>query len=276
MKPTPSTVIDLTNLPPSPKRPKKNTSPLDHLRLNDKDMQILSRGGWLTDKHINAAQHLLASQYGTNGLQDTLPLYYKRTWASSSQDMVQILYLGGHWVCASTVGCSSGTVEVFDSFLAIHASYDLQKQLACIMKTPSPFFTINHVYVQRQIGSSDCGLFSIAFAIALCQGQDPSTLQFNQSLMRSHLKSALEAGILTQFPTREANTKRRHRIYASTRVDVYCVCRAPWSRLDSSKGGMIQCHSCNEWFHEACVNLSNSLQSVPIKFKWICELCFGA
>ena len=35
-------------------------------------MQILSRGGWLTDKHINAAQHLLASQYGTNGLQDTL------------------------------------------------------------------------------------------------------------------------------------------------------------------------------------------------------------
>ena len=47
MKPTPSTEIDLTSLPPSPKRPKKNTSPLDHLQLNDTD--LLGEDGLLTN-----------------------------------------------------------------------------------------------------------------------------------------------------------------------------------------------------------------------------------
>ncbi len=39
-------------------------------------------------------------------------------------------------------------------------------------------FTVRLVEVQRQIGNADCGLFSIAFAYALCCDLDPHGIQF--------------------------------------------------------------------------------------------------
>lgn len=38
--------------------------------------------------------------------------------------------------------------------------------------------------VQHQIGASDCDLFYLAFAKSIFFGEDSSTLQYNQALMR--------------------------------------------------------------------------------------------
>jgi len=40
---------------------------------------------------------------------------------------------------------------------------------------------------QKQTGGMDCGLFAIAFAVALMFNLHPSKLKFNQQKMRSHL-----------------------------------------------------------------------------------------
>ena len=37
--------------------------------------------------------------------------------------------------------------------------------------------TMTKVCVQQQTGGSDCGVFAIAFAVALAHGQDPATLR---------------------------------------------------------------------------------------------------
>ena len=53
--------------------------------------------------------------------------------------------------------------------------------------------------VQKQVGSKDCGLFAIAISMALMLNVPPSTKEFNQSFMRSHLVSCLENGTFTMF-----------------------------------------------------------------------------
>ena len=39
----------------------------------------------------------------------------------------------------------------------------------------------------KQVGSNDCGLFCIAYAVDLTEGNDPSDIEYDQSCMRWHL-----------------------------------------------------------------------------------------
>ena len=43
---------------------------------------------------------------------------------------------------------------------------------------------INIVNMQKQVGSSDCGLFAIACAFELSNGNDPAKIQFDLTKMR--------------------------------------------------------------------------------------------
>lgn len=54
--------------------------------------------------------------------------------------------------------------------------------------------------VQRQVGGDDCGLFAVAFAEAVCRGDDPELLRFDQGKMRQHLEQCFVSGIMTAFP----------------------------------------------------------------------------
>ena len=44
---------------------------------------------------------------------------------------------------------------------------------------------MRHINEQRQTGASDCGLFALAFATALCAGKDPHKCSFNQNRMKT-------------------------------------------------------------------------------------------
>ena len=156
---------------------------------------------WLTDSHMSMAQSLLQKQYpNQNGLQDCCQLYYYHKWNSHTQDFIQIINIGNHWVCVSNIGCPGGVVDVYDSSPHHSNNPILCDQVARMLEDPSRLFTIRHPKVQFQIGDADCGLFAIAFATALCSRVDPSQLSFDQFKMRQHLVDCFNNGKITPFP----------------------------------------------------------------------------
>ena len=54
---------------------------------------------------------------------------------------------------------------------------------------------------QKQKGSKDCGLFSIAIATALAFGAHPSKLKFDQLKMRQHLVNCFNKECMIPFPS---------------------------------------------------------------------------
>lgn len=54
--------------------------------------------------------------------------------------------------------------------------------------------------VQWQVGGSDCGLFSLAFATDLCHGIDPTNQKYNQGSMRQHYVNCLANGAMSPSP----------------------------------------------------------------------------
>ena len=58
---------------------------------------------------------------------------------------------------------------------------------------------VNEMSVQQQENSYDCGLFAIAFAFHLAQGDEPSALNFDCKKLRQHLVECFEKEI-SPFP----------------------------------------------------------------------------
>ena len=56
------------------------------------------------------------------------------------------------------------------------------------------------VECQKQCGSNDCGLFSIANATAIANGIDPMKLKYIQGDIRMHLLQCFRQGLMTIFP----------------------------------------------------------------------------
>ena len=76
---------------------------------------ILDKNGWLYDTEIIAGQILLKKQFPlVDGLCD--PAITGHLVDPATSEFVQIINVGGHWLCLSTIGVSHpGTVSVFDS-----------------------------------------------------------------------------------------------------------------------------------------------------------------
>ena len=50
-----------------------------------------------------------------------------------------------------------------------------------------------------QYGSNDCGLFALAYAVAICMETNPAKLIFEQIWMRNHFNQVLKSQNLQQF-----------------------------------------------------------------------------
>ena len=226
------------------------------LELTEADRKILVGGHWLTDNHIFAAMKLLKEKYPQqNGLASTQLLAKKLLWKSSNTDFVQIVHVSGnHWVCVSNKHCAPGVCDIYDSMPASN-SPTLIRQVAAILKCTDPSFKMRYSNVQMQAGADDCGLFSIAFATALCAGKDPHKCSFQQSEMRSHLKLCFERGELAMFPTSKPR-RCASSIKSTKNFEVYCTCRLPWDRNTSLFGNLAQCAKCRDWFHQRCMNIA--------------------
>jgi len=122
--------------------------------------------------------------------------------------------------------------------------------------------------VQCQSGSNDCGLFSVAFATALCFGKQPENIPYNQSLMRSHLLKCIEKGVMEEFPIAREPCLKTKKTTFSQMIDVYCTCRMP----QITGIPMLQYSECEEWYHGNICVLADDEAWKP-NVTWYCSNC---
>ena len=142
------------------------------------------------------------------------------------------------------------SINVYDS-LHIRLSSIVKELIADLLQWKEDYITIHHCDVQWQVGVNDCGIFAIAFATAICNGDEPASIVFYQNNMRKHLTTCFENGKLTPFS--ECSRKRRVKAAKEDTLPVHCTCRLP-DRGDL----MIQCAKCKKWYHTTCINIPES------------------
>lgn len=172
----------------------------------------------LTDGSINYFIEMVNREYnGTFEMADILlyqvPEFYKEL-AKNSTDDVQILYGGrvndlkaiGHYICLF-YRHNERRVYIYDSLVTrrlTETQHQIVKYLYPLVKylryvTPKT----------KQLDSSSCGIFSIAYATTLILGQDPkyTSLKLDSSSsgdlsmpLRLHLKEMLINEKLSLFP----------------------------------------------------------------------------
>ena len=91
--------------------------------------------------------------------------------------------------------CRNNEVLVYDSVF----NY-LDDDMVGIIRNLFCSYNIKMVECQKQHGSNDCGLFSIANATAIVNGIDPKKLKYMQGDMRTHLLQCFQQGMMTVFP----------------------------------------------------------------------------
>ena len=182
--------------------------------------------------------------------------------------MIQILHRGtidsGHWLTVSTIDCNEGQVNWFDS-LFTDLDVDTKKQICAIMKPQGSQLHFLKCPVQNQVGGVDCGLFAIAFAVAICFGMNPSKLIFVQDKMRSHLISCLENKKISNFPF-NINTNWKKKKITKTKENIYCKCRGLY---DSE---MVQCVACDAWLHHRCID-KRTVKLIEEKKNFVFKCC---
>ena len=155
-----------------PKAKKMKLSVVHGINCTDWQRGIVN-GEMLSDIPINIAQSLFKKQFpDIKGLQPTV--YQLRNQAMEdgtvqldSTNQLQIIHCrGNHWIVASSVGCTKGMVNIYDS---LYTSLDETTILLV-----SSLFGCQY---QMQRGGTDCGLFAIAVITAIANGKDPSQLQ---------------------------------------------------------------------------------------------------
>ena len=241
----------------------------------------------LDDGHISAACKILHKQFpNVQGLSTpvlgqnlSFPLV-NQNLLLGGYEYIQVLHTGAdHWVTICVV--SSNVVKVYDS-LYHSTTYFTKKQIASILHTKAHQVKLQIGMTQFQDNSLDCGVYAIAFATDLCQGNDPSQLKYDvPNKLRIHLVDSLKAQVMKPFPSVKLDCELG---YLTEKMNIYCKCRLLYApehgfatkEIPRSEDiHMIQCYTCEEWYHKSCANLS----IVKIKelkkddAKWLCEKC---
>ena len=244
-----------------------NASPDDpqsKLTLNHEHREgILKPNYWLHDTEIQAGQVMLKKQFPfVDGLH--CPSIKGVLVIPASSEFIQILNAGRHWVCMSTIGCSAGTVQVFDNLY--NRPNDVLIDHGCrMLLSPQDAVTFFNVKVQKQIGGSDCGLFALAFATDLCFGLDPHNQKYKQNETHQHFIRCLESGKITPFPKTDRRVQT-HLSYNKTAIKIFCLCRLP-----NDKKEYVECFSCKGWYHPECASIPT--WAVNSKVPWKCPKC---
>ena len=129
-------------------------------------------------------------------------------------------------------------------------------------------FWLSHM--RKQPNYSDCGLFAVANAMAICNGQKPEEQLYDVTITRRHLVGCFEDKQFRHFPARKrqiAWLTRRMEV-----VDVYCVCQLPKSPGEK----MITCDQCGEWYHNSCLAKGVHVPAeawLKPDYKWTCPYC---
>ena len=237
---------------------------VDQIVLFKSDKQALvSKNDWLNDNHMTCAQLLLKHQFPhIGGLKPIIEMKTRSVKPLPPQSLQILHTCGNHWVAASTMKTENEDISLYD---CKHSTVGTTTKvlLAQLVHTDKPTFSVKLSSVSKQSGSSDCGLYAVAYITHIAFGDDPSLVIFNQSKMREHLLKCLEEQQMQPFPI----MKKLRTSGSPSRVievQVCCYCRCP---DDGSK--MVACDGeCGNWFHVKCINTT-----VHRNKKWYCKIC---
>lgn len=123
--------------------------------------------------------------------------------APGISEFVQIINTGDYWVCLSTISCRPETINVYDKLFQRVSPIAIRHSCRLLMHTGGSILFTNEK-IQKQINSSDCGLFALAFATDLCHGIDPVTQSYYQEKMHTHYVDCLNS--LEMVPFLKNNT----------------------------------------------------------------------
>lgn len=263
----------------SPKKRNPGTLQISKKVIPTRNLEKLSaniqrRGYWLADEHVDHSQYLLASQHGSmDGFQAACIFEPDdcQHIGTPNGKYVQIMNINNsHWVTISNVeSTESNQLLVYDSLynrFPAACEKKLYRQIACMLMTDQPTFILKWVDVQKQNNGSDCGLFAIAAATALCEGKSPQRYHWKIEEMRGHLADCIQIGQLSIFPFSSKTRRCNMDLNPMADIRVYCYCRQP-----RSEKKMIACGDCLQWFHRECCGVSTTNLTMDTDF--VCIKC---
>lgn len=186
----------------------KNTNDQCLININEKElMEISTPGIWLNDRHIYYALFIIKNQFMyINGLEDTLLLEHQQVkTVADKKENYYVLFDGkNHWIAAATY-CYSNYWYIYDcmNICNTEISQSIKKQLNFISGRQRDFQVMK---CTKQQGTSDCGLFSIAYIVDLIYKKRPETLIYDQTVMRKHFIECVNKQLFTPFPSKERVT----------------------------------------------------------------------
>ena len=181
--------------------PQKTSEPKP--KCQKRNVDAIKNGEWLGDQEIECANLLLRKQFPEiHGFHSPL-LGQNFSFPVLKAFFIQILNAGNHWVAVA--GSSPSLVHVYDSVYD-YTFESTKMQVASIMKSNESMITFKIHNTQFQKGSSDCGLFLIAYATDLAYGNDPASYRYDQTKLRSHFLECLRERISYTFSKTDGNS----------------------------------------------------------------------
>ena len=231
-------------------------------KLSEDMAAIIRNGDWLVDQHMIIALKMLKAEFPSmSGLYNPV-LGQTLSFPVTREAFVQILHVGGnHWITIENI--PSFFVNIYDSVYNT-VTMDTKKQIASLLCTKSSTIVLKIHKTQLQVGSSDCGLFAIAYATELAFGHNPASNEYFQRQMRRHFEQCIADKQLTTFPAKAMKSRRPR----TEQLKIYCSCRMPDDKVEK----MAQCCKCKEWYHKSC-------EKIPVAVfnkrgvTWNCNSC---
>ena len=134
-------------------------------------------------KQLTMHKGLLSTQFpNIEGFQPTVALAGSSVGGyipTATDKFVQIVHINGnHWMTISNVlSTNPDTFQWYDSLVnPCNLPQFPQKVAAAMLFSSAERLFVDVMDIQQQNRGSDCGLFAIANAIALCHGTDPSCI----------------------------------------------------------------------------------------------------
>ena len=130
-----------------------------------------------------------------------------------------------YWVCLQVDENTAG-VCLYDSMYSLIFKSTVDSIIE-LVDPLSQKISIKSMVMQVQKGSSDCGLFhfAVAIATALCYKLDPTVCHWVQEDVRPHLAHCLTAGKINPFPADKDMPNQRGHIKECHVQGVHCVCQ---------------------------------------------------
>ena len=149
------------------------------ISLSMKDLQQITGGRELTDKHVNAYQNIMKSHFPhlhVGGIQSTL-FQLKSPLSLQSQTSLKIIHTRkSHWSCLEVCGTD---IRLYDSSYS-SCSADTLEVVAQLVRSNNPSIEVHVMNVAKQSGSSDCALFAMGTITCLALDIDPLRVVYDQ------------------------------------------------------------------------------------------------